>query len=150
MATDYDEHLAAVLDEPAEAAQVVFPRHAGSMLWGLRRRLRAGNIERRFRTSNLLTVTADRVLIFPQHLARGTGLTLEPAILDWPRADARASGDRRCHTFTGDSDRMEGQGHDYVLVNLRCAAETVQFEVQRKGHQKIIRALGVKLTGTWG
>jgi hypothetical protein len=34
MATDYDEHLAAVLDEPAEAAQVVFPRHAGSMFWG--------------------------------------------------------------------------------------------------------------------
>jgi hypothetical protein len=150
MPTDYDEHLAAVLDEPAEAAQVIFPRHAGSTFWGLRRLLRRGSPERRFRTSNLLTVTAGRVLIFPQHLARGTGLTLEPAILDWARADVQASGDRRCHTFTGDSNTMEGQGADYVLVNLQRAAETVQFEVQRKGHQKIIRALGVKLTGTWG
>jgi hypothetical protein len=149
MATDYDEYLTAVLDEPAEAAQVIFPRHVGSMFWGLRRLLRRGSIEGGFKTSNLLTVTAGRVLIFPQRLARGTGLTLEPAILDWPRADVQASGHRRSHTFTGDSDRMEGQGQDYVLVNLRRADETIEFEVQRKGHQKIIRALGMKLTGKW-
>jgi hypothetical protein len=34
-------------------------------------------------------------------------------------------------------------------VNLRRADETIEFEVQRKGHQKIIRALGMKLTGKW-
>jgi len=143
MTTDYDEYLKAVLDEPAEAAQTIYPRR--SMFRGLRR-LVGGGIEGRFKTSNLLTVTADRVLIFPQQLARGTGLTLQPAVLDWPRADVRAAGVRRCHLGT---DNLPGQGSDYVLVDLRRASETVQFEVHRKGHQKIIHALGVKLTGKW-
>jgi hypothetical protein len=149
MATDFDEYLAAVLDEPAEAAQTVFPRHAGSMIWGVRRMIRGNSIERGFKTSNLLAVTAGRVLIFPQHLARGTGLKLEPAILDWRRTDVQATGEKRCHTFTGDSTPMEGQNSDYVLVSLQRGAETVQLEVHRKGHQKIIRALDTKLTGAW-
>jgi hypothetical protein len=149
MTTDYDEQLAAVLDEPAEAAQTIYPRHAGSALWGLRRLLRGGSVERGFKTSNLLTVTAGRVLIYPQQFTRGSGLTLQPAILDWPRGDVEASGERRCHLFRGDANRMEGQGSDYVLVSLRRAAESVQFEVHRKGHQKMIRALGVRLTGKW-
>ena len=148
MATDYDTYLAPLIDEPAEAAQVVFPRHPGSVVWGVRRLVRGG-LERKLRTSNLLTVTASRVLIFPQHFAHGTGMTLEPAILDWPRAELQASGERKCHTFTGDSDRMEGEGSDYVLVSLRNAADTVEFELHRKGHQKLVRALGIKLGGKW-
>jgi hypothetical protein len=39
MATDYDTYLTAVLDVPAEVARVVFPRLAGRVVWGLKRRL---------------------------------------------------------------------------------------------------------------
>src|SRR4051794_35382756 len=149
MPTDYDPYLAAVLDEPAEAAQTIYPRNVGSMFSFLRRRAQGGTIERNLKRSNLLAVTADRVLIYPQHLARGTGLTLEPAILDWDRTAVEASGDRRCHLFRGDGNTMEGQGSDYVLATLECAGETVRFEIHRKGHQKIARALRMQLTGAW-
>jgi hypothetical protein len=149
VATDYDSYLAPLLeDETAEAAQVVFPRHPGSVMWGVRR-LARGGLERKLRRSNLLAVTESRVLIFPQHFARGTGLTLEPAILDWPRPDVQASAERKCHTFSGDSDRIEGEGADYVLMSLRNAADTVEFELNRKGHQAVVRALGIKLGGKW-
>lgn len=149
MATDFDAYLAAVLDEPAEVAQTVFARHPGSLIRGLRRRFGADPIARGLRATNLLTVTAERVLLFPQHLAYGSGLTLEPALLDWPRSAVAATGARRCHTWTGDANAMEGQGSDYVLLDLRHGRERVQLELPSKGHQKLVRALGLRLTGTW-
>jgi hypothetical protein len=100
-------------------------------------------------TANLLTVTADRVLLFPQQLRHGSGLTLLPAIFDWPRAEIEVAAERRCHTFSGDIDRMEGEGSDYVLLTLGHASQRLQVELHRKGHQALVRALGAPLTGAW-
>jgi hypothetical protein len=148
MTTHYDDHLAAVLDEPATAAQIVFPHYVGSALSWLKRKASSSPAERGLKHTNLLAVTAERVLIFPVCLTRAGGMTLEAALLDWERRDVVASGVRRCHlgSWTGAGD---GRHRDYVLLDLAREAELVRVELPRQGSQTMVRALGATLTGTW-
>jgi hypothetical protein len=147
--THYDEQLAPLLDEPAVAAQIVSPHYVGSALWKLKRMTSSSTSERGLKHTNLLALTADRVVIFPVRLARKSGITLETAILDWPSAEVAASGVRRCHLGSptgGGGGKYDG---DYVLLELARDGDQLSVELPREGSQTMLRALSASLTGKW-